>query len=114
MLDVFKDLTGDISPCHVDEKFAIFKGFKGKVSYGMLSASFYSTLVGVFLPGKYALFQKANIDFCKAVYIGDTLTVSGKITEMSVAVKQITIKAEIRNQNGEKVSKAILEVGITE
>lgn len=114
MLSAFKDLSGDVSPCHVDEEFAVSKGFKGKVVYGMLSASFYSTLVGVFLPGKYALFQKADIDFCKPVYVGDTLTVSGKISEISEAVKQITIKAEIRNQNGERVSKARLEVGLTE
>lgn len=114
MLSMFKDLSGDVSPCHVDEQFSASKGFKGKVVYGMLSASFFSTLVGVFLPGKYALFQKADIDFCKPVYVGDILTVSGKITEMSAAVKQITIKAEIRNQNGERVSKAMLEVGLTE
>ena len=114
MLQAFKNLSGDVSPCHVDEEFATSKGFKGQVVYGMLSASFYSTLVGVFLPGKYALFQKADIDFSKPVYVGDTLTVSGKITEMSEAVRQITIKAEIRNQNGERVSKARLEVGLTE
>ena len=114
MQELFLKLTGDNSPCHVDETFAVGKGFKGKLVYGMLTASFYSTLVGVYLPGKYALFQEAHIDFCSPVYVGDALTVKGKITEIDPVLKRIYIKAEIRNQAGKRVSKASLAVGLTE
>jgi 3-hydroxybutyryl-CoA dehydratase len=114
MQHLFLGLTGDNSPCHMDEGFAIEKGFRGRLVYGMLTASFYSTLVGVYLPGKYALFQEAHIDFCSPVYTGDTLTVKGKITEIDPVLKRVYIKAEIRNQSGKKVSKASLAVGLTE
>jgi 3-hydroxybutyryl-CoA dehydratase len=114
MQNIFLDLTEDNNPLHVDEVFAREKGFKGKLVYGMLAASFYSTLVGVYLPGKYALFQEAHIDFSAPVYIGDSLTVKGKITEIAPVLKRVYIKAEIRNQSGKKVSKASLAVGLTE
>jgi 3-hydroxybutyryl-CoA dehydratase len=114
MQNLFLDLTGDNSPCHVDGAFAREKGFKDRLVYGMLTASFYSTLVGVYLPGKYALFQEAHIDFRDPVYIGASLTVKGKITEINLALTRIYIKAEIRNQSGKKVSNASLAVGLTE
>ena len=50
----------------------------------------------------------------KPVYIGDRLSVTGKITELNEALKRITIKARIRNQKGETVSRATLAVGVSE
>lgn len=113
-LDLFRDLTGDISPIHTDGDYARERGFAGRVCYGMLTSAFYSTLVGVYLPGKYALFQEAHISMAKPVYIGDRLSVTGKITELNEALKRITIKARIRNQKGETVSRATLAVGVSE
>ena len=113
-LEMFRDLTGDISPIHIDESYARERGFAGRVCYGMLISAFYSTLVGVYLPGKYALFQEAHISMAKPVYIGDRLSVTGKITELNEALKRITIKARIRNQKGETVSRATLAVGVSE
>jgi 3-hydroxybutyryl-CoA dehydratase len=77
-----------------------------------LTASFYSTLIGVYLPGKYSIFQKSDISFNKPVYIGDTLSVSGKISDINYVLNRVVIKAEIRNQNKEKVSIATLVVGM--
>jgi acyl dehydratase len=110
----FKEMTGDISPIHLSANYAKEKGFKDVLVYGMLTASFYSTLVGVYLPGKYGIFQKCDISFNKPVYIGDTLSVSGKISDIHHVLKRITIKAEIRNQHKEKVSAATLIAGVTE
>lgn len=113
-LDTFRDLTGDISPIHIDEQYAKERGYEGRVCYGMLTSAFYSTLVGVYLPGKYALFQEAHISMTKPVYIGDQLSVTGKITELNESLKRVTIKARIRNQKGETVSRATLAVGVSE
>jgi len=113
-LDMFRDLTGDISSIHVDERYARERGYEGRVCYGMLTSAFYSTLVGVYLPGKYALFQEAHISMTKPVYIGDRLSVTGKITELHEQLKRVTIKARIRNQKGETVSRATLVAGVSE
>lgn len=109
----FLKITGDISPLHVNAEFAKERGFLDKVSYGMLTASFYSTLVGVYLPGQYAILHGIDIQFMKPVYAGDELTVIGKVCYINEAYKQIEVKAQILNQNSVKVSKALIKIGIS-
>ena len=111
-LDKFLDISNDLNPLHVDNAYAKEKGFDGRVVYGLLTASFYSTLVGVHLPGKYCILQSIDTQFLKPVYIGETLTISGKISYINEAYKQIEIQATIVNQNGQKVSKATIKTGL--
>ncbi len=112
MMDAFLRLSGDENPLHADETFAKSKGFPNRVVYGMLTASLYSCLAGVHLPGKYCFLQGVHADFLNPVFIGDTLTVSGKIAEKNDSVRQIVIRAMIRNQDGKKVSRAKIEAGV--
>ena len=53
-----------------------------------------------------------HTDFLHPVYIGDILNVTGEVVEKSDSVRQIIIKAVIRNQAGKKVSKARVEAGV--
>ncbi len=110
--EMFGGATGDINPMHTDNSYAVSRGYRGEIVYGMCTASFYSTLVGVYLPGKYALLLGIDVQFPKPVYIGDRLKVSGTIIDRDDVYRRITIKAEMRNQNGEKVSRAKILVGL--
>ena len=112
MMVRFRDISGDVNPLHTDEAFAKGKGFPGRVAYGMLVASLYSRLAGVHLPGRNCLLQSVQSDFMKPVFIGDELTVTGKIIEKDESVRRLVIKAAIRNQEGKKVSKARIEAGV--
>lgn len=67
----FENLSGDINPLHIDEEYAKSKKMIGKVVYGMLTSSFYSTLVGVHLPGEKCFLQGIDINFKKPVFIGE-------------------------------------------
>ncbi|MDA9279883.1 MaoC/PaaZ C-terminal domain-containing protein [bacterium] len=111
-MDKFLEISNDINPLHIDSNYAKEKGFKSIVVYGLLTSSFYSTLVGVYLPGKYCILQGINVQFSKPVYIDDTLKISGKISYINVAFKQVEIKASITNQNNKKVSKATIKIGV--
>ena len=111
-LDKFLEISGDTNPLHTDSKYSKSKGFIDRVAYGMLTSSFYSTLVGVYLPGKYCILQGIDIQFSKPVYIGDTLKISGKVTYINEAYKQIEIKAIVKNQDDKKVSKATIKAGV--
>jgi len=112
MMDKFLDISNDINPLHVDSNYAKKRDFPNRVVYGLLTSSFYSTLVGVHLPGKYCILQGIDIQFSKPVYIGDALKISGKVSYINEAYKQIEIKAFITNQNNEKVSKATIKTGV--
>lgn len=82
MMEAFAALSGDTNPLHTDEGFARSRGFAGRVAYGMLVASFYSRLVGLYLPGKNCLFQSIEATFNRPVYAGDVLSVTGRVTEV--------------------------------
>ena len=114
MEEGFSKMSGDINPLHWDDDFArdIGKGrFSSHVTFGMLTASMYSTLVGVYLPGKYSLIHSfEELSFMNPVYVGDTLSVKGSVTDIWEDIKLIRVKASIRNQNGKLASRARIKI----
>ena len=112
MMDAFRAITGDVSPIHIDADYAKGRGYPGRVVYGMLGASFFSTLAGVYLPGEHCLLHGVECKFAKPVFIGDVLTVSGTVTEVNETFREITIKAVITNQNGQKVTRGVIRAGV--
>ena len=112
MMGSFRDITGDINPLHNDEGYARTEGYPGRVAYGMLTGSFLSTLAGVYLPGKYSLIQEVRLKFAKPVYIGDTLTVEGLVEEKNDTYSLLMVKATIKNQDGLKVCRAKMQIGV--
>ena len=111
MMKKFLEITGDINPLHNDASYAREKGFVDRVVYGMLTSSFYSTLAGVYLPGKYCILNSVESKFRFPVFIGDTLTVSGYVKTIHEATKTMEIAAQIVNQDGKKVGKGTILAG---
>lgn len=115
-MDTFLQLTHDTNPLHIDSEYAQQNGFTSRVVYGMLSASFLSTFAGVYLPGKFCLLHEVALSFLKPVYIGDTLKITGKVTEKQEAYHQITIKIVIDNiKEGVKplkIAKGHIKAGV--
>lgn len=107
----FARISGDVNPLHTDAAYAQSVGFAGPVLFGMLTSSLYSRLVGVYLPGRFALLQGMDIDFNAPCFADDVLSVAGEIVFMSEAFKRFEIKATIRKQDRKLVSKATIRVG---
>ena len=112
MMRDFREISGDTNPLHNDEQFAQSKNYPSRVVYGMLTASLYSCLAGVYLPGRNCLLHSVHADFLRPVFVGDCLTVSGTISEKIDLFHQLVIKAVIHNQDGVKVSRARIEAGV--
>lgn len=111
MMEMFKELSGDTNPLHNDREFALKQGYLDKVAYGLLTTSFISKLVGVYLPGKYCLLQGIDVKYVRPVYVHDILIVKGTVDELHPSVKRAAIKVEIMNQDEKKVVKGKVEVG---
>ncbi len=114
MLDSFRNITGDNNPFHRDDDFAVKHGFKGHAAFGMLTASFLSTLAGMYLPGEKSIIRNTEIKFMKPVYPGDSLTVSGEVAEKNDAFRVIRIKVAIKKDNGEKALRGSMQIGFLE
>ncbi len=112
MMEKFYAITGDCSPIHMDETYAAGRGYPGRVVYGMLGASMVSTLAGVYLPGEHCLLHEVDSKFAKPVFIGDVLTVTGKVTERNETFQEVTVKYSITNQDGKKVTRGIYKAGL--
>ena len=115
--DMFTSLTGDVNPLHCNPEYADSIDDKindghGVFVYGMLTASLFSTLAGVYLPGKYCMLQHIESTFIIPVRIGDILTVCGRVIEKDSTFKRIRIKVVIKNQKDERVCRGIIVAGI--
>lgn len=113
MEDDFRRISGDINPLHRDDVYAKDVGdgkFKGHLAFGMLTASLYSTLAGVYMPGKYSLIHSMDIKFLKPVYVGDMLTVKAVVAGKQDGLNLIELKVKIENQDNECVSKANMKI----
>ncbi len=114
MLDMFREITGDINPLHNDREYAKSRGYTDRVAFGMLTASFMSTLAGVYLPGKKSLIQSVESKFLRPVTAGEKLTVTGEVMDKNDTVKRIELRVTMTNKEGEKVLKGKMQVLIDE
>jgi len=102
----FSAITADFNSIHVDEVYAttssLGQKMGGRIAQGMLSASLFSTLVGMYIPGKGALYVSQTCNFKRPVRIGDTIkaecTVIEKLEKFRVKMRTCCI-----NQHGEIV-----------
>jgi len=103
MLDVFGRDTGDYNPLHMSEEYASSTSFKKRVRSGMFLSSFFSRLVGMYLPGKHALHISKSLNFVNPCFIGETITVEGKVIDKSPATKIIKLETTITNESGKRI-----------
>jgi 3-hydroxybutyryl-CoA dehydratase len=102
----FSAITADFNPIHVDEVYAttssLGKKMGGRIAQGMLSASLFSTLVGMYIPGKGALYVSQTCNFKRPVKIGDTIRAQCTVVEKMEKFR-VRMETTCTNQNGEIV-----------
>ncbi len=102
----FSAITADFNPIHVDEVYStqstLGKKVGGRIAQGMLSASLFSTLVGMYLPGKGALYVSQSCHFRKPVMIGDTLRAECEVLE-KMEKGRVRIATRCVNQHNDVV-----------
>lgn len=109
----FANLSGDISPLHVDKSFGKSSIHGTNIVHGMLIASHFSTLVGVFLPGRNALLTGVDIDFIRPVKVGSNVVISGTVQSVQHVQQTISLKL-FAFVNNDVVAKGSARVKITD
>ena len=98
LVDDFAKISGDYSPIHMNEEFAKSTKFGRKIVHGMLLASLLSRMVGMYLPGKYALYSSQTLEFHNPCFVGDKITVTSFVNDKSESTKIIKIESKITNE----------------
>jgi acyl dehydratase len=111
-LQKFIDITGDVNPLHVDDTFAAGTQFGRRVLHGMLTASIFSTMVGMLLPGTGAIYRSQTINFLLPVYVGETVTAHFVVRSVDRSKHRLEIDAWIENEAGEHVIEGTCEAGL--
>lgn len=110
-IDAFAELSGDVSPLHMDANFARAHGFRDRVVHGVMLGSLLSQLVGVHFPGRSCLLQRMDLAFVSPAYAGDTVHASIEVRFVSESTRTVELRGTIRNAEGKKLVRATIQVG---
>ena len=103
-MNTFAEVSGDHNPIHVDEEAAKKSVFGRRIAHGMLSASFISAVLGMYLPGEGTIYLGQSLKFLKPVDIGDEITTKVTVAEVVNADKGIyKLSTQCFNQKDEMV-----------
>lgn len=96
--------SGDFNPIHIDPEFGRMVGLGGVILHGLCAMAFAAKTVTDWTgdPGRL---KKLRCRFAAPVHIGDVLTVSGQVTEISG--ERATVALKVVRQNGEEVEKNV-------
>lgn len=99
-ISIFAGVSGDKNPAHVNEEYAKESRLKKRVAHGMLSASFFSGILGTKLPGPGCLYASQNLIFKRPVYIGETVTATVTVTEIDCRARRVKLSTvcTVRNK----------------
>lgn len=100
---LFGGVTGDLNPAHTNQVASEKTMFNGRIAHGMLTASYISTILGMYLPGPGTIFLSQETKFLKPVHFGDTITAKVTATEVNVEKNIVSFDTECVNQEGVKV-----------
>ncbi|MEP9352690.1 MaoC/PaaZ C-terminal domain-containing protein [Xanthobacter sp. KR7-65] len=110
---LFAGITGDFAPNHVNEDFMGRTRFARRQAHGALMVGFMSTGAGLMAQrtsdpeGEIALSAGYDrIRFTAPVYIGDTVSVTYRITAVDHTRRRATADVRIVNQDGTLVAVA--------
>ncbi len=103
MVNKFADLVGDFNPLHMEDEYARNTKFGERIVHGMLIASFFSTLFGMYCPGKKSVYLSQSLKFVAPLKINETIKVVGKVTQKVDSLKIISIETTIYNAENNNI-----------
>jgi len=109
-ITLFAVMSGDVNPAHVDEEYAQSDMFHKVIAHGMWSGTLISTVLGTLLPGPGTIYLGQSLRFLHPVGIGDTVTVTVKITELHPDNHRVKLDCQVINQHDAPVVTGMAEV----
>ncbi|GAB6081141.1 MaoC family dehydratase [Desulfuromonas carbonis] len=88
---LFAGVSGDKNPAHVNDEYAQASRFKRRIAHGLISASFFSGLLGTRLPGPGCVYTSQTLNFKRPVYINETVTATITVTEIDLKSRRVKL-----------------------
>lgn len=101
----FAQVSGDYNPIHLDEEFAKTTRFGKRIAHGMLSGAFISAVLGYEFKARKIVYLSQTMKFTAPVFIGDTVTAAGTVTNIREDKGIVTLETVCTNQHGDTLVK---------
>ena len=101
----FAEVSGDYNPIHLDEEFAKRTRFGKRIAHGMLSGAFISAVLGNEFKERKIVYLSQTMRFTAPVFIGDTVTTTGTVSNIREVKGIVTLETICTNQKGETLVK---------
>jgi len=89
---LYAAVSTDTNPVHINAEVAAAGPFGQRIAHGMLTAGLISAVLGTKLPGPGSIYMGQTLRFRAPVKIGDTVTATVEVTDISVEKKRATLK----------------------
>lgn len=109
-VEAFAAISGDHNPLHLDPDYAATTPFGECIAHGMLTGALISAAIAMQLPGPGSVYLNQSLQFRAPVFLGDTLTVTLKVTEKHGKRPWVTLSCTVENQDGKTVAKGEAQV----
>lgn len=103
----FIKLTGDNHPLHTSNNYARKKGFKDILVHGMLAGSYFSRLIGKYLPQNKYFYLSQSLIFHNPLYPEQEIIVKGQILHKSSTLGIITLQTRLYNQDNQLIVSGV-------
>ena len=102
-IDLFAVMSGDVNPAHVDPEYAKSDMFHEIIAHGMWGGAIISAVLGTELPGPGTIYLGQTFRFRHPVALGDTVTVTVKVTKKEKDKHRMQLDCTMINQKGQVV-----------
>lgn len=94
----FLKTFGDLSPIHIDDRYARECGFRERVMHGAILNGFLSHFIGMRFPGRRALWLSQDLRFLKPCYLCDQIQLQVTVTQKVEANRVLVLGIVFHNQ----------------
>jgi 3-hydroxybutyryl-CoA dehydratase len=88
----FASISEDFNPIHLDRGYAEKSRYKAQIIHGMMAASLFSGLFGTTLPGRGCVYKSQNLNFRRAIYVGDEVEAKIEITAVDKETRTVAFR----------------------
>ena len=109
-ISLFAASSGDLNPTHLDSEYMKKSGLGGVVGHSLWGGALISSLLGNVLPGPGTVYRRQDLRFLQPVYVGDTVTVTIRVTDKKAEDDLVIFDCRLVNQQHALVLTGTAEV----
>ena len=90
-IEMFAEVSTDRNPVHLDDDYAQYTIFEGRIAHGMLTAGLISAVIGEQLPGHGTVYMGQTLKFLAPVRPGDRVYAEVKVIDIDLAKRRVRL-----------------------